>query len=179
MILTDYYKFERVATISKHRMDCTVSTGGYTAFEQLRKVKAQRATEKRDAINVGDLIVYWGLPIIQTKTDRKRKADRSITSGDGNISSVYNFQYREDLWYAYGDVKGTTDALLFIYKIEEPSATIQAGSFIEVFIARGKSNECNALCNLLLDGELEEEMNALRKLAESARTVENSTLSLY
>ena len=47
--------------------------------------------------------------------------------------------------------------------MKEVDATIQAGAVIEVFVARGKSNECNTLCNLYSDGELDEEMNALRQ----------------
>ena len=47
--------------------------------------------------------------------------------------------------------------------MKEADVTIQAGAVIEVFVARGKSNECNTLCNLYSDGELDEEMNILRK----------------
>jgi len=60
MILTDYYKFERLATKARLRMDCTASTASYEELECRRATKANRATEKRDATNVGDLVVYYG-----------------------------------------------------------------------------------------------------------------------
>lgn len=170
MILTDYYKFERVAKIAKHRMDCTASTESYPEFENKRATKEQKGSEKRDAIGIGDLIIYWVAPDNHMNTNRKRKADRCITIKNGNLSSIYNWQNEGDYWFAYGDVKGTTDALLFIYNVKEINSTIQEKSFIEVFIARGKSNECNALCNLYSDGELEEEMNSMRKRATELAT---------
>ena len=57
-ILTDYYCFERVATKSKSRMDCTASTGSYPELEKERAIKPTKATEKRDATNIGDLVIY-------------------------------------------------------------------------------------------------------------------------
>lgn len=45
MILTDYYKFERVAKIAKHRMDCTASTESYPEFENKRAIKEQKGSE--------------------------------------------------------------------------------------------------------------------------------------
>ena len=163
MILTDYYRFERVAKKAKHRMDCTASTESYPEFENRRATKGYRETEKRDAIKIGDLIIYWVAPDSHMRANRKRKADRSITIKSDNLSSVYNWQREGDYWFAYGDFKGTTDALLFIYRVKEADAAIQAGAVIEIFVSRGKSNECNTLCNLYTDGELDEEMNALRE----------------
>lgn len=173
MILTDYYKFERVATKAKHRMDCTASTNSYPEFEDRRKAKAQRETEKRNAINVGDLLIYWVAPDGHIRADRKRKADRSITINSDNLSSVYNVQRDNDCWFAFGDFKGTADALLFIYNVTEVNATIQAGSVIEVFVARGWADKCNMLCNLYSDGELDEEIETLRKQVTKSVTVPN------
>lgn len=45
MILTDYYCFERLASKSKTRLDCTASTMSYPEFEEKRCTKPQRATE--------------------------------------------------------------------------------------------------------------------------------------
>lgn len=171
MILTDYYCFERMATKAKHRMDCTASTNSYPEFEDRRKAKAQRETEKRDAINVGDLLIYWVAPDGHIRADRKRKADRSITINRDNLSSVYNVQREGNGWFAYGDFKGTTDALLFIYNVSEVNATIQAGAVIEIFVARGWADKCNTLCNLYSDGELDEEIEVLRKQVTKSVTV--------
>ena len=166
MILTDYYRFERVAKKAKHRMDYTISTKSYPRFECRRATKAYKETEKRDAIKIGDLIIYWVASDSHLRADRKRKADRSITIKADNLSSVYNWQFEDNCCVAYGDFKGTTDALLFIYHVKEIDGVIQAGSFIEIFIARGKSNDCISLCNLYSEGELDEEISALREQAE-------------
>lgn len=165
MILTDYYKFERVAKIAKHRMDCTSSTGSYPEFENRRMTKSRRGTERSDAINIGDLLIYWVKPDNHIRADRKRNADRSITIKSENLSSVYNWQREGDYWLAYGDFKGTTDALIILYKVAEADTIIRPGAEIEIFVARGKANECNCLCTLYADGELDEEMNALREQA--------------
>jgi len=53
----------------------------------------------------------------------------------------------------YGDIKGTTDAALFV--ISENS--------LEILIAKGKKNTAFALYQLLVDGELDSEIEALRK----------------
>ena len=62
MILTDYYCFERVAQKSKTRMDCTYSTFRYPEFEEKRATKALKPTEKRDGMNIGALVMYYGNP---------------------------------------------------------------------------------------------------------------------
>ena len=48
MILTDYYRFEKLPNLkSKLRIDCTASTGSYDPLEALRN-------------KVGDLFLYIG-----------------------------------------------------------------------------------------------------------------------
>lgn len=166
MILTDFYRFECVGVKAKHRMDCTLSTRSYPGFEDRRMTKARKESEKYDAINVGDLVIYFVAPDSHMSAGRKRKADRSITIKSNNLSSIYNWQRADDCWLAYGDFKGTADALLFVYRVTEIDGAIQPGSFIEIFIARGKSNDCISLCNLYSEGELDEEISALREQAE-------------
>lgn len=162
MILTDYYRFERVATKARLRMDCTASTKSYPEFEDRRAAKANRATEKRDATNIGDLIIYYGDVPTQFGGDVHRKADKSISIKGKNLSSVYVPDVNNNL--GYGDFKGTSDALLFVFhNMEVRNRVIQAGAVIEVFVARGKSKDRVPLYNMLSDGELEDEINALRK----------------
>ena len=61
MILTDYYRFEKLSgQKSKMRMDCTASTNSYDEFECRRAIRATKASIKRDATNVGDLVIYYG-----------------------------------------------------------------------------------------------------------------------
>lgn len=163
-ILTDYYKFSRVATKAKLRLDCVASTESYPEFEERRATKATKATEKRDATNVGDLVIYFGDVPEQFGGDVHRKADKSITIKGKNLSSVYVPDQSNNL--AYGDVRGTADALLFVFDgVEVVNRVIQAGATVEIFIARGKSKDRVPLYNLLSDGELEEELNDLRQRA--------------
>ena len=162
MILTDYYRFERLATKAKSRMDCTASTMTYEEFEEKRATKATKATEHRDATNVGDLIIYYNDTPTQFGGNVHRKADKSITIKSKNLSSVYVPDVNRD--FAYGDFTGTNDALLFVfYNLEVKNGEIQEGAIIEVFVARGKSRDRVPLYNALCDGELDEEMNALRE----------------
>ena len=112
-ILTDYYRFERIATKSKTRLDCVASTGSYPEFEEKRATKAYRATDKRDATDINALVIYFGdVPNI-FGGDVHRKADKAITIKGKNLSSVYVPDPATP--YGYGDVSGTTDALLFVF----------------------------------------------------------------
>ena len=163
-ILTDYYCFERVATKSKTRMDCTASTGSYPEFEEKRASKANKATEKRDATEVGDLVIYMGDVPDAFGFDAHRKADKAITLKGKNLSSV--FVPDPNTNYGYGDVRGTADALLFVFDGVDPvNGVIPKGAAIEVFVARGKSKDRVPLYNLLQDGALDEEMSELRARA--------------
>ena len=165
-ILTDYYRFERIATKSKTRLDCVASTGSYPEFEEKRATKAYRATDKRDATEIGDLVIYFGdVPEVFGGAVH-RKADKAITIKGKNLSSVYVPDPATP--YGYGDVSGTTDALLFVFDNLEVANGIILGGGVEVFVARGKSKDRVPLYNLLTDGEFEEEMNELRQRARAA-----------
>jgi hypothetical protein len=142
MILTDYYKFEHLPdTKSKTRIDCTASTKSYPEFETLRN-------------KVGQLFVYLGNVPDTFGGNVHRKADKAITKTK-NISSVFVPNIESCL--AYGDVKGTQDAILII--------TDKDYTQVEIFTARGQRNNRNQLFDLLSDGELENETMTLRKQA--------------
>lgn len=164
MILTDYYKFERVATKAKSRMDCAFSTHSYPEFENRKATRANKATDKRDKTEVGNIVIYYGDVPPQYKADAQRKASKCISFHGKNISSVFVPDIESGL--AYGDFKGTTDALLFVFhNLQVVNGVIQQGGVIEVFIARGKNKDSIPLYNLLSDGELDEEMDYLRQKA--------------
>ncbi len=166
MILNDYYCFERLASKSKTRLVCTASTMSYPEFEEKRCTKPQRATEKRDATPVGGLVVYYGDVPSNFGGDVHRKANKSLTIKSKNLSSIYVPDPGNS--FAYGDVKGTADAILLVHSnFKVINGTVQQGSKLEVFIARGKSKDGKPLYNLLCDGELEEEMQHLRGLAKT------------
>ncbi|MDN5291810.1 MAG: hypothetical protein PWQ06_2049 [Anaerophaga sp.] len=86
----------------------------------------------------------------------KRKADKAITKTK-NISSV--FVPDVNLLFGYGNIKATQDAILFVFNRDYTQ--------MDVFIARGQKNNQIALYNLLADGELDEEMEALKKQAQT------------
>ena len=171
MILTDYYKFERLATKAKSRMDCTASTMSYEEFEEKRAIKTQRASECRDSTNVGDLVIYYNDVPPQFGGNVHRKADKSITIKSKNLSSVFVPDINSN--FAFGDFKGTSDALLFVFhNLRTIDGVIQKGAIIEVFIARGKSKDRVPLYNALADGELDEEMNMLREQVTKSVTTQ-------
>lgn len=169
MTLTDYYRFERVASKAKSRMDCTASTHSYPEFEDRKATRANKATEKRDVTEVGDIIIYYNDVPTQFGGDVHRKADKSLSIKGNNLSSVYIPDPARNI--GYGDFRGTTDALLFVFHdLKVINRVIQQGSVIEVFVARGKSNDRVPLFELLSDGELDEEMNELRLKASPTDT---------
>ncbi len=153
MILTDYYKFERLENQkSKTRIDCTASTESFNPLEELKN--------KKD-----ELFVYLG-DNTYTKAGAERKSDLAL-SRTNHISSVYVPDVSKPL--AYGDVKGTADAMLFVlHNFQLVEGVIQAGAVVEVFIARGQRNNRASLFNLLADGELDEEMASLRNQVKQA-----------
>jgi len=139
MILTDYYKFEKVpGGKSKLRIDCTASTKSYPEFEGMRNKH-------------GKLFVYWGDVPDGFGGNVHRKADKAITK-ERNISSVYVPDVTSGK--AHGDVRETEDAILIIFNSDQTQ--------IEIFIARGYKNNRVAVWQMLEDGELDDEVDALR-----------------
>ena len=179
MILTDYYKFERLAKISKSRLDCTASTNSYPLFEEKRCTKSQRATEKRDAVSDGDLQVYFLDVPQQFGGNIHKKAEKSFTIKGKNLSSVFTPDPQSNI--AYGDVAGTSDALLFCFNnFEIVNGVVQPGASVEVYVARGKSKDRLTLYHLLKSGELDGEVAALRATARpQARAMVQGVLPLY
>jgi hypothetical protein len=142
MILTDYYKFQHLPdTKSKMRMDCTASTKSYPEFENLRN-------------KAGALFVYFGNVPDNFGGNVHRKADKAI-SKTKNISSIFVPDVTVGL--AYGDVKGTQDAILIVNNSDY--------SMIEIFIARGYKNQRVNLWQNLADGAYEDEISELRSRA--------------
>lgn len=179
MILTDYYKFERLAKVSKSRLDCTASTCSYSIFEEKRCTKSQRATEKRDAVSEGDLLVYF-LDVPQQFGGKiHQRAEKSFTIKGKNLSSV--FVPYPGCNVAFGDVQGTSDALLFVFhQFEVINSIVQPGASVEVYVARGKSKDRLTLYHLLKSGELDGEVAALRAAARpQARAMVQGVLPLY
>jgi hypothetical protein len=146
MKLTDYYKMAKLPTCkSKQRFDCVSSTGEYEPFEE----RAQRCRDKRFKFYYGDTPDTFS-------ADVHRKTERSITDTT-NISSIYTPDLDNSL-LGYGDVANTNDALLFVFSEDYQQ--------IEIFVARGMKNHQKGLFDLMVDGELDDEMSVLRRQAK-------------
>jgi len=154
MIINDYYKYERGKNQkSKSRLDCAASSKSYPDFE----LKS---------------FVYIG-ENTHTKAGIKRKSDLALTSGAGkHVSSIYKPDMERG--YAFGDVKGTTDLLLFVTENFSIAAdgTIAEGAIVEVYICRGRKFDKNAVFNLLTDGELNNEIAQIKATVTKSVTNE-------
>ena len=148
MILTDYLCFEEMRVIKSHRLDCTFSTGGYEPIENKKKIGRDKITR---------LYCYLtGIPD-SFSANAKRKADMAVTDGDNSWSSIYTPDAENPLM-AFGDMKGTDDALLFLFS--------EGYKKMEVFVIRGRKNNQKMLHTMFVDGELDEDIERLREQAK-------------
>lgn len=148
MILTDYFCFEEKRVIKSHRLDCTIFTGGYEPIESKKKTGRDKVVR---------LYCYLtGLPD-SFSINAKRKADLAITDGDNSWSSIYTPDV-DNLHMAVGDMRGTNDALLFLFSENYKK--------MEIFVIRGKKNNQKMFHTMFVDGELDEDMERLREQAK-------------
>ncbi len=148
MIFTDYYKGEKL-TDAKSRYDITASTGEYDFFESL-------LINKR-GFNIGGHSIN-----LVSRPDRwkGKKTDLALTKGSSNITSLKRPDIENNI--AFGDIKGTNDGCIIVFDPDYKDAGINS---IEIFIARGLRNDTNSLWDLFIDGELNYEVEILRKKA--------------
>ena len=147
MILTDYYRMVRLQEYANNktpRFDTIASTGEYPRFEQM----AAKSRVKRF------YCYYNGIPDSFSNRAREQ-AERAITNTK-NISSVFIPNLNKPL-FGYGDVKGTQDAILFVFSADY--------SLMEVFIARGYKPHQKALYASMMRGDLNTEMSRIRQAA--------------
>lgn len=144
MILTDCYIGIKNAN-TKTSYDVKYSTGSYDHFESL--------LINKKGSNIGGLSFYlvnrpsrWGGAM-------ERKTDKAITKSTVNISSIIIPD--PEVCVGFGDVKNTSDALIFIFSPD--------WLMIEIFVARGQKNNRQNLYQLVVDGEYEDEIEILRK----------------
>ena len=158
MILTDYYKLVELKPSKSHRLDCVAMNGNHPTFEAIAAKSKTKAAYAYVA----------GVPD-QFNALAQRRADMALTSTK-NISSIFTPDLTNPLM-GYGDVKGTEDAMLFLFSEDYKQ--------LEIFIARGhKRNRVN-LYNLFADGELDDEVEAMRKAAKSVgKQASNPTLNM-
>lgn len=148
MILTDYYKGEKL-TDAKSRFDITASTGEYDLFESLLINKAK--------FNIGGLSFNFSL---QPERFGGKKVDNILSKGSHSITKV--FRPNLENYNAYGDINGSNDGCILVFNSDYKETGITT---IEIFIARGLRSDKDGLWNLFCDGELNHEIEVLRKKA--------------
>lgn len=150
MRITDYYRLrilpenEGKRTV---RYDTVASSSSYQLFEDM----AAQSKVKRF------FCYYNGVP--DTFSDRARqKAERALTKSRCNISSVFIPDSNKPR-LGYGDIKGTLDALLVYFSTDYKQ--------VELFIIRGEKFNQRALYNLMVTGQLNQEILEVRSQAIS------------
>lgn len=148
MILTDYYRFEHLPEQkAKSRVDEVLKGGiGYPYLENKRNKK-------------GELFLYCGTGE-QYVTARNERRGKMVMNRDGHITSV--FFPNEEFPLGYGDVKGTNDALLFIFSQIPVNGEIGKGKGFDLFVARGEKADSQLLYESLINGDLDAEIETLR-----------------
>lgn len=167
--ITAYYKFEVLAqdvrTLngikSLKRLDCTAAYNP-SGHGLLPLFQSKRGMLFLYQIPVRDMI----------KANSKRRASVALGNGDMNLSSLHFESYEHGSLYCYGYPNGKEklndgrpnpatlyrhDAFLFI--CDWPRRTV------EVLVCRDGKPMIDNLYNLLIDGELDEEIKKLRGLA--------------
>jgi hypothetical protein len=145
MMLTAYRKMEKLpSSRAKHRFDCVASVGDYEPFDK----RARRSRSNRFKF-------YYGKTPDIFNAVTQRKTDMSVTDST-NISGVFTPDLEHPL-LAHGDVKDTNDALLFVFSADYLQ--------MELFVACGMKNHQFELWKQLVSGELDREINMLRKQA--------------
>ncbi len=148
MMVTDYYKMEERRLCKRtRRLDCVASTGEYEPFEDI----ARRCKDEPKRF------YFYVKNTEHIKADVRRRASISITNGKHHITSIFVNDLVEHPLMGYGDTRGTDDALLFLLS--------EDGKRMEVFVARGQKGRQVDLWRLLVDGDLNEKMDALREKA--------------
>jgi hypothetical protein len=145
MIITDYLKGEKL-TSAKSRFDIVASSDEYDLFERLL-INKRGFNVGGHSINLVERPARWN----------EKNATLALTKGSHNITSLV--QPDVSLNFAFGDIQGTSDALLLIFNADYRVKDINS---FEIFIARGLKNSVMSLWNMLLDGELNEDLEILR-----------------
>lgn len=149
MIFSDYYFVQKV-TEAESRYDVMKSTQSYEFFESLLINKRK--------FNIGGLSLNYVPRPSSFKESKNRMAEMAIAKGNASISSIYIPDIQNTL-IAYGDVKGTIDAIIFLFSEDKQT--------IELFIARGYFNDVLALYEEVKGGYLDCEIEALRLKAKN------------
>ncbi len=161
MYITDYYKFQKLSDKTKSRFDCVCSTHSYPLFELSRATTAIKESDKRQAVEIGDLLAYLSNIPYQFKEGAKAKAQKQISIKGKNVSSIYLPNLGRK--WGYGDIKNTHDGI--IINLEAVRADEGKGSSFEIFICRGMKKTTLSLLNALFNGDYCFEIERVRSIA--------------
>lgn len=135
-MLDFYFKYEKLDhSKAKTRYDLTTYT--MPVYDELKKD-----------------FIYLHSDTRRISTQAGRKPNFLLASNKGHISGIYITDITKPN-YAFGDMKNTSDLLILII----------GEGVLEIFVALNKKNLYHTVTNLLFDGELDAEMNELRKRA--------------
>lgn len=150
MIIDGYLRFERDPSArSKSRLEMVSASMDLLPFIDPNKT--------------GRSWIYFSENQNYIKAAPGREPRATITSRRGNhITSMFTPSIDQNQ-LGYGDINGSQDALLFILEIAD--GCIKA---VVVLLAKGKKNVAYSLFQLLQDGELDQEINTLKKQTEEA-----------
>jgi len=148
MILTDYIKTEK-AEGKKYRYEVTATTESHDYLAGL-------FLNKRNPNKGGESFNLVPRPKTFKGTDF---SDMAITKGSQNITSVYVPDIGQTI--AFGDIKGTNDAVIVQFNSDTESGI----TTIELFIARGQKHNKRNLYFLFVDSEFNDEVEYLRNKA--------------
>ncbi len=139
----------------------------YCRFERLDKSRSKTRFDLVACNEIYEPLQRQGKPWVylisvpeHIEGNQKRKSEICLTGGDGKYVSGVFIPDIQRSGIGYGDIKGTTDAALFVIRENR----------LEILIAKGKKNTAFALYQLLVDGELDSEIEALRKGAGHFKT---------
>ena len=147
MFLTDYYKAEHLSEKAKTRFDITASTQSHDVLEAL-------LNENKRGFNIGGKRLSYG----ERPAKWDSKSGQMAITGKGNISTI--LRPKIDCNASYGDIYSTEDAIIIIYNSDYLEKGVE---IIELFIARGRKSDCLSLFNMYQEGELDEDIEILRK----------------
>lgn len=148
-------------TILKSRLDAVLSFGSHPYFEERRKTREQKQTKCRLAFPVGALIVnYRQADESQYKSNAKRVPKFALNC-DGYLTGIYPIN--ENGW-CYGDIPHSNDLLVFYNQLETTNDGV-VGGFLEMWVAPGRLKEKDIILQMLDDGLLDDELDAMRKKA--------------
>lgn len=147
MILDCFYRFRKTAG-RKTRFHLEAFAGEYEPLHQPLKKS-------------GEIVIYLSKPCFLNQPKAgKRTADFALNRSSENISSCF-FPDLENPSIAYGDIRNTEDAGIFVIKEDS----------LEVFISKGRKAHALGIWQVFVEGDLADEAEMLKKRAVAVESL--------